>query len=189
MAGEKIVSRVLGQLTTTRYDDWLEGGPVAVPYFDGQPLEVTVTGYRPDKDPTFLSEADDALEAFLQLGSAQREAASELVMAYCQEVIDCIGDEEDWAGAAGRMTNTSEIWTLVQPRSLRLGRRSYQDKAVYLQISCNCDWDPEHGLQLVYRKGHQLVRVSPEDGHVTTADAYGDPDDQDPMLWAALSSD
>lgn len=70
MAREKVISRVLGELAATRYDDWLEGGPVPVPYFDGTPLGVTVTGYLPEEDPTFLSEADDALEAFLRLGAA-----------------------------------------------------------------------------------------------------------------------
>lgn len=189
MANSKPISEVLGELTAGRFDDWLEGGSVPVPYFDGASLEVTLMGYLPAEDPTFLQQADDALAAFLRLGPAQRDEAADLVRQNCQDVIDCIGDDEDWAGEVARMTEARQIWTLVRPRRLSVSRRYGRDEAIYLQISCGCDWDPEHGLQLVYRKGYQLVRVSGHDGHLTTADAYAKPDEQDALLWSALTSE
>lgn len=188
MANRKPVSRVLGELTTGRFEDWLEGGSLPVPYFGGASLEVTLMGYLPAEDPTFLAQSDEALEAFLQLGPAQRDDAAELVMQNCREVIDCIGDDEEWAGEVARMTEARQIWSLVRPRRLSISRRYDRDKEIYLQISCGCDWDPEHGLQLVFRKGHQLVRVSGQDDHLTHADAYGKPDEADPLLWAAISA-
>ena len=43
----------------------------------------------------------------------------------------------------------------------------------------DCDWEPEHGLQLVFRKGQSLSRVSDDDGHLTYSDAFNLPEDQD----------
>jgi hypothetical protein len=37
-------------------------------------------------------------------------------------------------------------------------------------------------LQLVFRQGRQLTRVSGQDGHLTHADAYNVPDSEDALL-------
>ena len=42
-----------------------------------------------------------------------------------------------------------------------------------------CTWDQEHGLQIIYRRGAELSRVSQQDGHLTTSDAYARPDSED----------
>jgi hypothetical protein len=39
----------------------------------------------------------------------------------------------------------------------------------------NCDWEVEHGMQLVLRDGRTVSKVSPYDGHLTNADAFADP--------------
>ena len=50
---------------------------------------------------------------------------------------------------------------------------------VYVQVACECAWESEHGLQLVFRQGATLSRVSDQDGHLTHADAYDLPEDQE----------
>ncbi|SMC29103.1 hypothetical protein SAMN02745857_03605 [Andreprevotia lacus DSM 23236] len=54
-------------------------------------------------------------------------------------------------------------------------RRHDGDQAVYVSLTCNCDWDREHGLQIVLRNGEQVVKIGPYDGHLTHGDAYDDP--------------
>jgi len=49
-------------------------------------------------------------------------------------------------------------------------------------VACECDWEPEHGLQLVFRQGRKLTRISAQDGHLTEADAYDKPDEEDELL-------
>ena len=51
-------------------------------------------------------------------------------------------------------------------------------------MACECEWEQEHGLQLVFRQGKKLTRVSDQDGHLTKADAYGIPDNEDKLLSA-----
>ena len=42
-------------------------------------------------------------------------------------------------------------------------------------IECGCDWEPEHGLELVLEDGARVTKVGPYDGHLTNAAAYADP--------------
>jgi hypothetical protein len=55
-----------------------------------------------------------------------------------------------------------------------VSRRAYGDKGVYVSIECNCDWEPEHGLQIVLKNGSEVTKVGPYDGHLTNSDAYAD---------------
>lgn len=48
-----------------------------------------------------------------------------------------------------------------------------------MQIAAECDWEPEHGLLIVYRNGNELSRVSDQDGHLTHTDAYDLPEQED----------
>jgi hypothetical protein len=47
-------------------------------------------------------------------------------------------------------------------------------KAAYVSLESGCDWEPEHGIQLVFRNGRQVTKLGPFDGHLTNAAASGD---------------
>jgi len=32
-------------------------------------------------------------------------------------------------------------------------RRAYGDKGIYVSLECGCDWEHEHGLQIVFKNG------------------------------------
>lgn len=51
---------------------------------------------------------------------------------------------------------------------------------LYVQVACACEW--EHGLQLAFRQGKKLTIISDQDGHLTEADAYDIPDEDDELL-------
>ncbi len=40
---------------------------------------------------------------------------------------------------------------------------------MYILVVCDCDWDDEHGLQLLYRDGGDLIQVGEQDGGLTYA--------------------
>jgi hypothetical protein len=42
-----------------------------------------------------------------------------------------------------------------------------EDGRVYLSVECECSWEIEHGLQLVFRDGRAISRIGPYDGHLT----------------------
>ena len=39
-----------------------------------------------------------------------------------------------------------------------VSRRAYGDKGIYVSLECNCDSEPEHGLQLVFKMAALLRR-------------------------------
>ena len=43
----------------------------------------------------------------------------------------------------------------------------------YVSVECECDWEPEHGLQIVFRDGRTVTKVGPYNGHLTNNSAYG----------------
>jgi hypothetical protein len=43
---------------------------------------------------------------------------------------------------------------------------------VFVSLECNCAWEVEHGLQLVFRNGREISNVGPFDGHVSNESAY-----------------
>ena len=51
------------------------------------------------------------------------------------------------------------------------GERKRADRDVYVVLDCECEWEPEHGLQLSLHRGTKLVRVSEQDGEVREEDA------------------
>ncbi len=154
-----------------QFPEWLVSGPVGIPYFDGQPLEFTLEALT-DADE---AEAQNAVEAFLALNTTARLAASPFVFQNYQKMVNAVGEED----MECRVSAPEEIWAHVQPTGVVVSRRHRRDCAIYVQITANCDWEPEHGLQIIYRQGRELSRVSDYDGHLTHTDAYGLPEDQD----------
>ena len=69
--------------------------------------------------------------------------------------------------------SASDVWKHVQfGDEATVGR---EGNAVYIDLGCNCDWEPEHGLQIVFKDGQRVNKVGPFDGHFTNAHAYADP--------------
>ncbi|MFC7668884.1 DUF6985 domain-containing protein [Hymenobacter humi] len=49
-------------------------------------------------------------------------------------------------------------------------------------MESECEWEVEHGLQLVFRQGRMLTRVSQYDGHLTESQAEDIPEEQDALM-------
>ena len=162
----------LGSLhSVSRIPEWLVSGPISVPYFDGQQLTFTLDG---------LTEVDTndviiAIEAFLSLDTTARLAASPYVFQNYRRVADAVGDNE----IGFQVATPDKIWFHIHPSEIFVSRRHRRDQLIYIQITAECDWEREHGLQIIYRRGYELSRVSVQDGHLTITDAYDIPEDQD----------
>jgi hypothetical protein len=152
--------------------EWLVSQPVRVGYFPASTLPFVVEGISDDARP---EEFIAAIRGFLALGPAEREAAAEHVYKHYLRFADAVEDGEP----GSTVNSAATVWKHVHPLAVRVLRRGRRDRKVYVQIEAECDWDVEHGLQVVYREGRQLCRVSSQDGHLTHADAYGLAADRD----------
>ena len=67
----------------------------------------------------------------------------------------------------------SAIWDHVQPRFISVEQD--EQGVSYIDVEAECDWEIEHGLQLILQNGTRWVRVSPYSGHLTDGRAYDKP--------------
>jgi hypothetical protein len=75
------------------------------------------------------------------------------------------------------------VWDFVKPTEIHISRRHHGDRLVYVEILCECRWEIEHGLAVIYRNGSTLSRVSEQDGHLTTSDAFDFPEEKDTIIY------
>lgn len=182
MMSIEITSKIIGQLRQEEnFSDWWKSSEIEIPFFDKEKLPIIFMDFEPEHDKTFIDEADQALTFFLKLNYDDRNAISDPAYKNCMDFLESV--EIGQAGEALRqIKNKNEIWNFIQPSEIYVTRRPYNDRDIYIQITCECDWEQEHGLQLVFRQGKELTRISDQDGHLTEADAYGKPDSEDRLL-------
>lgn len=152
--------------------EWLVSGPYALKCLGGHAVQFVLEGYADDAQK---ADYQRALQNLVHLDSAALTAVEPHVLQYCNEMLALYE-------AADRpyvdIEHPSDVWKHVQFDSeLLVTRREDDDEedGIYFSLSCSCDWAREHGLVLVLRDGLAFTKVGPYDGHLTNADAYGDP--------------
>jgi hypothetical protein len=133
--------------------------PVPVPAF-GRRCAFTLTD--PDDYATDPEPVDRAVAAFLDLDDSALAAAAPDAYEYYRDVTDFFEAE---GYEYTRVDDPSRIWEHVDfGPVVRIER---EDGRVYLSVECECSWEIEHGMQLVFRDGRAISRISPYDGHLT----------------------
>ncbi len=179
-----ITSNILGKLyQNSEFSDWWESEEIKIPFLNNENFKITFLDFEPEHDKTFIEEADQALTNFLKMNIDDRNLISELAFQNCMDFLDAVEFDED-DEPLREIKDNNEIWNFIYPSEIHISRRPYNDKDIYISIACECEWEREHGLQLVFRQGKKLTRISDQDGHLTEADAYGRPDSQDQLLSA-----
>ncbi|WP_448662184.1 DUF6985 domain-containing protein [Sphingomonas sp. CJ20] len=137
---------------------------IRIAFLPSDPLPVELT----DIGPGDAQAIDAAMARFLALGEDDRAAAAPGVLANCHEYLNAIYlSEDDPEQAMLAITDPDAIWRHVVPEGLSVVRdTSAGEPSLYVALQCRCDWEIEHGLQLVWRDGGTLSRISAQDGHV-----------------------
>lgn len=179
---KSINSNIIGKLEQDEeFDEWWYGGNLKVPILRNEELPVIFTGLIPEKDLSFITEADCALENLTEI--KDYETITNLVYKNCIDFVNGIEEEyRDEFQEFLEIKNKNEIWDYISFSEIHVERRLWSDKNIYVSVKCNCEWEEEHGLQIVFRQGKMITRVSGIDGHITEADAYGKDDSEDYLL-------
>lgn len=163
----------LGELSPDdRIPEWLVSQKVDVPYFPGAKLRFVLEGLEDDDAP---DEFASAVRRFLALTVRERDHAAPHIFTNYREMCEAIGADEVGVDVA----QPADVWNHVSPDEIFVKRRHSGDRKVYVQITAECAWEREHGLQIVYREGFELKRVSDQDGHLTHVDAHALPESED----------
>ena len=159
-----IDSTVFGAMAQDQFDDWWTSKPQSIPLFENVVLPIQYINFNPNEDADFVKQADQAITNVLSKTLKDRAQYTAQVYKNCTDFIDMIGndyDEVDWYNLP-----PEAIWKYVTPTEILVSRELYNDKGVYTQIICDCEWEIEHGLQLVFNQKGDLVRVSEADGDI-----------------------
>ena len=147
-------------------DEWLISGDVSIPFFGGKSLKfILVLDLGNEKE--FFTDANEVIKNFLEKDENFRDENSFLVFQNYAEVVDVLGEDK----GSPKIICEQEVWQYIYPAEIYVERRYRGDKDVYLYIACECDWEIEHGLQIVFKRGSKITRVSSQDGHLSETDA------------------
>jgi|GEM_PF-1787319 len=179
-----LLSPLLGPLTRSDDEelrDWWYSEPRVVPFWDKKKIPFVYV-FEPDEDTEFIAAADAAVKNFLKLTADDRLQLTPLLEENCREICDETEYGEEvatWLDAG----NAAALWDSVSaPETILVQRRHRRDKDIYIQMSLDCKWERESGIQMVFRKGMALTRISVMDGWLTDADAHGLEDSEDKLL-------
>ena len=158
---------ILGEVEKGENLDWYYSQPVAVPILDGQQCEIILEGYDEDGHK---EDFHTAIANFLAGSPDVLREADEHLFLYYKDF------EDFWLEDGYPPINSADkLWQHVQfGFNPVVTRRPYGDKRIYISIECNCDWEPEHGLQIVLKNGLKVNKLGAYNGHLTNSDAYAD---------------
>lgn len=178
----EINSKVLGTLVQNQeMADWWHSAPIQVSLVD-QELAVTLIDFNPKKDDQFMADTEAAMQNFLSLQVFDKLKMAPHIFANFVEICSYLNEDDIPKNMQG--AQPLSIWNFVHPTAIYASRRQSNDKDIYIVLACECDWEKEHGLQLVFRQGKKLTRVSDQDGHLTRSDAFDLSDSEDELLSA-----
>lgn len=150
-------SKIVGQLKANEHDpDFFESEPFEIPFFDNKKLKI---GFVEAEHQPYLDGADKVLENFLKLNSTDKIRNSEIVNHYYTETL------RHGHTKPLNVSTSQDIWNFVTPTEIIIHWDENGD--FFLCVSCDCEWEQEHGLQLVFKNGQTLTRASGHDGHFT----------------------
>lgn len=153
------------------FPTWLESEPIPVPLLGGLPCTIVLERYESDDQP------QDFHDAIANLLAATPQVLRDVEKEVYQYYLDCdcniYRDEEDWIV----IEKPEDVWQFVDlGKAVYIARNQIGDEVVYASIENNCEWEDEHGLQIVLREGLRVTKLGPFDGHLTNSDAVGEPD-------------
>jgi hypothetical protein len=120
-------------------------------------------------------QVNEAIARFLTTRDEALRTAAEHVHAYYLDTAR-IFREQGWPFDAPTIESPESVWEHVRFGDEFYVRREAAGGPVYISIECNCAWESEHGLQIVFRDGTSVSKVGPYDGHLSNASAYGGAD-------------
>ncbi|PWJ44032.1 DUF6985 domain-containing protein [Sediminitomix flava] len=151
---------------------WWKSNKTFVPLLQ-RDITFSFMNLRPKVDTNFLEKADRAIHDFLNLND--RTPLNTQLCAYFKEYCQTINNESIINNAISTNCST-KLWEVIHPYKVFVSQRTKDENDIYIIVSCECDWEEEDGIQLVFKKGTELTRISLQDGYLTDNDALCIPD-------------
>ena len=159
----------IGTVTKDTGLDWYYSDELRVGVLGGATCRIVIEAYDDDGNK---EDFHAAISNFLTADESVLREAEQYIFQYYERCKDYYNPEDE---EYVDIKTANDVW-----KHVRLGnepmftRRAYGDKGIYVSLECGCDWEEEHGLQIVFKDGLKVNKVGAYDGHVTNSDAYAD---------------
>lgn len=157
-----------GRLTYDEDLDWWVSERRPVGALGGAVCELTIDDFDGDgPDGQIPEDVREVVAKFVRGNDLAFRGAAAPIYAYYRDVREEFGADLSIAGP-------DEVW-----KHVTIGENAHisvDDEKVYVSVECECSWEPEHGLQIVFEGAVEVVKVGPYDGHFTNESAYGRPE-------------
>ncbi|MGR5213384.1 DUF6985 domain-containing protein [Vibrio rotiferianus] len=102
-----------------------------------------------------------AISNFYNLNPNILFSSSQYAFQYYKEITEQLDPNSDWYNENHVDISTEQdVWSYVQFSDVLYISRNEEDATVYIVLGGNCDWEPEHGIQLVFKEGRFINRLS-----------------------------
>lgn len=140
--------------------------PLRLPML-GRDVTIVLVGFLDDSAPT---EFRDVVRNLLSRTRDTLLVASPDLQNYCSDINQFLDPEDEL-----HVDDSSDLWKHVRfGNEVYIERRHHGDRKLYATIECGCEWEEEHGLQLILREGLAVTKLGTYDGHLSNADSYAD---------------
>lgn len=157
----------VGDFTYDTAGDEHRSRPLRLPMFE-RDVTIVLSGFLDDPAPR---EFHDVVRNLLAQTRDTLLAVSGELQNYCSDINNFLEPEDEL-----HVDDPRDLWNHVQFGSeVYIKRRHRGDRKLYADVECECDWEPEHGLQIVLREGLAVTKLGPYNGHLSNADACADP--------------
>ncbi|MFZ6721815.1 DUF6985 domain-containing protein [Undibacterium sp. Ji49W] len=162
----------LGTLEKDEENGWHISQAVVVPALNQQAYTFLLEGYD-EADEASKTAYQSAITHFIALDPSILHKAEAEIFAYYQDTANYRKSEKL---DVVHIATAADVWKHIQFGDEALVcQRPNGDKTVYVSIECDCDWEAEQGLQIVFLQGQTISKVGPFDDYMSNADAYGEP--------------
>jgi hypothetical protein len=145
----------------TQHCEFLRSEPIPSPLLGGQLCRIIVAGYVDDVNK---EEFHEAINNFLSGDASVLKACEQKVYDYYKLVNDGCWEPDDDEYIT--IESPSGVWDYIQLGSMMVERCAYGDKGVYVSLESECEWEPEHGLMIVFKNGLKVTKVGGYDGNL-----------------------
>lgn len=149
----------VGALTRDDYDEQITP-KLSVPLL-GKDVSFIVFDY----DERHNDKIATCVNNFRALPPEVLNAATDAAFAYYRDFYQAVEDDEYAMEWMPEIADPAQVWNHI-----RLGDAPMveagdaEDSPWYVTLECECEWEEEHGLTLVFRDGSEITKVGPSDG-------------------------
>lgn len=129
----------------------------------GDDVEFTVIHDDEDVD---LDDVATCLSNYRSLQESSLKDATSQVFAYYREATEEFSAEEREDYGIPEITEPADVWNFVTLGTSATVELDDETDEWFVITENECEWEPEHGLQLVLRNGEEVTRVSEYDGFI-----------------------